>query len=397
MNVLPPDLDPFAETADSMLDLYREAHTQRCPVMHSTAHGGFYMVNTYAEIREAATDWTTFSSANGVTLPRFPVRNVAIEHDPPEHTYWRGVFKEILSVRATRLAEESVRRDAIAMIDAFAGRGDAELVADLARVVPGNTICRLLGITDPDRVREGCRLGVDLAESIFDPVRGPAAFGAFAQFMLAEIGARRESPRDDFLTRVATEEIDGHRLTDDEILGLGTGFFIAGHHTTTSGMSALFHRIATDAQLRDRLVADPSLITAAAEEAVRLESPLHGFFRTTTKDVEIAGTSIPAGSEVWLNYQAGNRDPLVFTDPEEFRIDRRPNPHLAYGHGIHTCIGAQLARLEIRVVTEELLARIPDLVSTGEAPEHRWGGFNIMSLDRVPVTFTAVLAPVGVR
>ena len=388
MSALPHDLDPFAETADSMLDLYRTAHAQGCPVLHSTAHGGYYMVTSHAAIKAAAADWETFSSANGVTLPRFPVRNVAIEHDPPEHTYWRGVYREILSPRAVRLAEESVRRDAIALIDAFAGRGEAELVAELTTIVPGNTICRLLGVTDPDRVRLGCRLGVDLAVGVVDPTRAPVVFGAFAEFMMAEIGARRADPRDDFLSRVATGEINGHRLSDDEILGVGTGFFIAGHHTTTSGMSALFHRIATDPELRAQLVADPSGIPAAAEEAVRLETPLHGFFRTTTCDVEVEGTLIPAGSEVWLNYQAGNRDPKAFDDAEEFRAARRPNPHLAFGNGIHTCVGAPLARLEMRIVTEELLARIPDLTSTGEPPTYLWGGLNIMNIERVPVTFT---------
>ena len=294
MTALPEDLDPFTETAEEMLDLYRTAHAGGCPVMHSTAHGGYYMVTSYAAIRAAAADWETFSSANGVTLPRFPVRNVAIEHDPPEHTYWRGVYREILSPRAVRLAEESVRRDAVALVDAFAGRGEADLVAELTLVVPGNTICRLLGVTDPDRVRLGCRLGVDLAEGVVDPARTPAVFGAFAEFMLAEIGARRTAPRDDFLTRVATGEVDGHRLSDEEILGLGTA--------------------------------------------------------------------------------------------------RGPNPHLAFGNGIHTCVGAPLARLEMRIVTEELLARLPDLTSTGEPPTYAWGGFNIMNIERVPVTFTPVHA-----
>ena len=393
MDVLPQDLDPIGADADGMLGLYREAHAQGCPVLHSTAHGGFYLLSSHAAVRAAAADWGTFSSANGVTLPRFPVRNVAIEHDPPEHTYWSGVYREILSPRATRAAEESVRADAIALIDGFAGRGEAELVGDLATIIPGNTICRLLGITDPERVRLGCRLGVELGEGIVDPVKAGPAIAAFTEFVRSEIGSRRAAPRDDFLTRVATEDINGHRLSDDEIQAVCTGFLLAGHHTTTSGMSALFHRIATTPELRDRLAADPSLIPAAAEEAIRLETPLHGFFRTTTREVDVEGTSIPAGSEVWLNYQAGNRDPRVFDDPEEFRADRRPNPHLAFGHGIHTCTGASLARMEMRVVTEELLARIPDLTSTGEAPHHLWGGFNIMRLDRVPVTFTPVAAP----
>jgi cytochrome P450 len=390
MNALPEDFDPFGQTPDSMYEFYSDARAQGCPVVHSTAHGGYDMVLSHEAIREAASDWETFSSANGVTLPRFPVRNVAIEHDPPEHTYWRGVFSEILSPGATRRAEAAVRQDAITLIDAIATRGSADLVPELTKIIPGNTICRLLGITEPDRVVLGCRLGVGLAEAVFNPVLAEGAFGAFAEFVLGEVGARRVAPRADFLTRVGTEEINGHRLSDDEIMGLATGFFIAGHETTTSGLSSLFYRLASDPGLRDRLIAEPSLIPRAAEEALRLDSPLHGFFRTATRDVEVAGTKVPAGSEVWLNFAAGNRDPEVFSDPETFSLDRRPNPHVAFGFGIHACVGAPLARLEMRIVTEELLRRLPDLTWAGGAPERRLGGFNISSLTAVPVTFTPV-------
>ena len=392
MSALPGNFDPFAATADSMMDLYREAHAQGCPVMHSTAHGGYDMVMSYAAVKEAVMDWRTFSSANGVTLPRFPVRNVAIEHDPPEHTYWRGVFREILSVRALRVAEDAIREDAAGLVDAFAGRGHAELVSELTRLVPGNTICRLLGITDPDRVRVGCRLGVELAEAVFDPTLAPAAFGAFAQFVMTELGSRRAEPRGDFLSRLATEEVNGHRLSDDEVMGLATGFFIAGHETTASGLSALFYLLATRPDVRDRLVADPALIPQAAEEALRLESPLHGFFRTATRDTDVAGTPVAAGSEVWLNYQAANRDPQMFAEPEEFRPDRRPNPHLAFGAGIHTCVGAPLARIEMRVTTEELLKRAPDLTTAQPRLHRRLGAFNIVSITDLPVTFTPTSA-----
>ena len=390
MKALPTDLDPFAETGESLMDLYRDAHEQRCPVLHSTAHGGYYMVTSHADIREAASDWETFSSANGVTLPRFPIRNVAIEHDPPEHTYWRGVFGEILSPGGIRRAQASILEDVTTVFDALAPRGEAELVTDVAKIIPGNVICRLLGITDPARVTVGCRLGVGLAEAVFDPALAGPAFGAFAEFVMGEIGSRRQHPQDDFLSRVANSDINGRRLTDDDIMGLCTGFFIAGHETTTSGMSALFYEIATNSELRDRLTAEPALISRAAEEALRLQSPLHGFFRTNTRDVEVGGTSIPAGSEVWLNYQAGNRDPDVFPHPDVFDLDRRPNPHLAFGHGIHTCVGAPLARLELRIVTEQLLRRLPDLRSTGAPKKLRRGGFNIVGIAAVPVTFTAV-------
>lgn len=168
------------------------------------------------------------------------------------------------------------------------------------------------------------------------------------------------------------------------------GFYTAGHHTTASTLASLLDHIARDLSVRDALVADSSLIPRAAEEAVRLHAPLHAFFRQATADVDCGGTTIPAGCEVMLNYAAANRDPKVFEEPMQFRLDRRPNPHVGFGHGNHVCVGARLARLEIRVAVEQLLGRLPDVVHSGAGVERLWVGGNLSILDRVPVVFTPV-------
>jgi cytochrome P450 len=295
-----------------------------------------------------------------------------------------------MTVKAVRAVEQAVRRDTNIMIDAFASRGAAELVGELAESIPGNTISNLIGLTDPDRIRLGCQLGIRLAESNFDPSEQQQAVGAFAGFCMEEVGARRARPQGDYLSRLANDEIEGRRLSDQEIVAMLAGFFFAGHHTTTAGLASLFRAIATDPGVRDALIAEPGLIPKAAEEAIRLETPLHGFYRQTTKDVEVQGCPIPRGSEVWLNYAAGNRDPATFDRAGEFLIDREASPHLGFGHGIHFCVGAPLARMELRAVTEELLRRLPDLTGTDEPVEYRWGAGNVMSIARVPVRFTPV-------
>jgi len=390
MQMYRPEFDPHQTTLEAIRGIYSELYGQGCPVLRSDAHGGFYALSSYSELRRTAGDWQTFSSAGGITLPRQPVRLAPIEYDPPEHTYWRDLMKEVMTVKAVRAVEDAVRRDTNILIDAFASRGDAELVGELAAIVPGNTICNLIGVTDPARIELGCHLGLVTTESNFNPAQQEQAFGAFVGFCMEEIGARRARPQGDYLSRLANDEIEGRRLTDQEVVGLVIGFFFAGHHTTTAGLASLFSAIATDPRVRDALIAEPGLIPKAAEEAIRLETPLHGFYRQTTKDVEVQGCPISQGSEVWLNYAAGNRDPAAFDRAGEFLIDREANPHLGFGHGIHFCLGAPLARMELRAVTEELLRRLPDLTGTDEPVEYRWGAGNIMSIARVPVRFTPV-------
>lgn len=385
---VPADIDAHRAEGEEMFDLYSEVHQNGCPVVHSSAHGGFYMVASHPELRRAADDWRTLSSAGGIALPKLPLKAIAIEEDPPDHDASRAVYKEVLSADTLRTVESSVRGDAAELIDSFAARGHAELVSELTEVVPGNTICRIIGVTETDRIQVGCRLGIALGHSAGSP-DAPRILGEFQRFCTEELDARRERPRADHLTDLALNGFAGRAMTDEELAGVLLGFFFAGHHTTTAAMSSLFQKIATDAEIRDTLVADPSLIPRAVEETVRTCPPGHGFFRQATRDTEIQGTPIPAGSEVWLNYAAGNRDPTVFDDPDAFRLDRQPNPHLSFGYGIHTCVGAALARMELRVVTEELLSRLPDVkVAEGEQVKETWRGATGLLVERLPVAFT---------
>jgi cytochrome P450 len=381
---LPTDYDHNKASLEDVHALYDAMHEAGCPVIHSDALGGFYMMASHPVIREAAADWRGFSSAGGVALPKLPRRPAAIAYDPPEHTFWRDLYREVLNLATYREFEERITAHTGALIDAFAPRGRADLAEELAQVIPVTTIMEIIGVHDPARIAVAQQIGHDI-------VRNPGAesIARFAGFCGEEVSERRAAPREDFITRLAIEDVEpGRRLTDDEIVHFLVGFFTAGHQTTASVMASLLDEIARDQGLRDQLVSDPSLIPKAAEEAVRLHTPLHGFFRQTTADRDIAGTVIPAGSEVMLNYAAANRDPDVFEDPHDFRLDRSPNPHVGFGFGIHTCVGAQLGRLEIRIVIEQVLARLPDIVHTGEVIPTTWEFGNGEILESVPVTFT---------
>lgn len=221
-----------------------------------------------------------------------------------------------------------------------------------------------------------------------DPENFPRFVLEFGELVMPLIYERRETPKEDFLTRVATAEIQGRRLTEPETVGTLFGLFGAGHHSTTSAMSTLFYDVLSRPAVRAELAEQPKLLTAAIEESLRLNPPFYGFFRRVTKPVEISSTQIPENATVLANWMSANRDPAQFENPDEFRLDRARNKHVAFGYGIHTCVGAPLARLEMRVSLEQLLARIPDLELTGDKPVRYFGGAGATYLESLPVRFT---------
>ena len=358
---------------------------------HSQADGGFYVPTRYDDVITVMDDPGTFSSAPSVfrpiaeEQPPFP----ALEYDPPHHKEWRILFRELVNPRTAKVLEPQVRADVDARIDRFIGHGEADLIADVALYIPAQTICRAAGIDDlelADRIRIAAMAGIDASGK--DPENFPRFVLEFGELVMPLIYERRETPKEDFLTRVATAEIQGRRLTEPETVGTLFGLFGAGHHSTTSAMSTLFYDVLSRPAVRAELAEQPKLLTAAIEESLRLNPPFYGFFRRVTKPVEISGTQIPENATVLANWMSANRDPAQFENPDEFRLDRARNKHVAFGYGIHTCVGAPLARLEMRVSLEQLLARIPDLELTGDKPVRYFGGAGATYLESLPVRFT---------
>jgi cytochrome P450 len=369
------------------LEIFEEARRQ-CPVAHSEGHSGFYMLLDYADVKAAMTDHRTFSSEPQVLRPMLPRKPIpALEMDPPRHSAWRAIFNGAITWKTPDAMESFVRSDINGHIDAFIERGTCDLVRELAEPVPAETICRLVGIDDAlvPKVRE-------TALAMFAAQGNPEEFGrrqaAFAEVTLAEVHARKREPRDDYLTRLASVEVEDRALDDNDYVVLLAAFLGAGHHSTTSAIASLVYEVFSRPAIRDGLRDDPKKVVAAVEEALRLRPPFYGFFRRATRDVEVRGVGIPAECDVYMGWAAANRDPEMFAAPTEFRVDRGANRHLSFGFGVHTCPGAPLARMELRVVLEELLRRLPDLRVQTEPPEYRFGGGDYVFIESLPVAFT---------
>jgi cytochrome P450 len=261
-------------------------------------------------------------------------------------------------------------------------------VHELAEPIPAETICRLVGIDAGlvPRVRE-------TALAMFAAQGNPEEFGRrqaeFAAVTVAEVHERRKNPRDDYLTRLAGMQIEGRPLDDNDYVVLLAAFLGAGHHSTTSAMASLLYEVFSRPSVRDALTADPAKIVVAVEELLRLRPPFFGFFRRTTRPVVVSETAIPAGQDVYVGWAAANRDPKVFESPDEFRLDRSTNRHMSFGFGIHTCPGASLARMELRVVLEEVLRRLPGLRLGPEQPDYQFGGGDYSFIASLPVTFSS--------
>jgi len=318
-------------------------------------------------------------------LPRKAIP--ALEMDPPRHKAWRAIFNNAITWKTPEAMEPFVRADINLHIDDFIERGACDIVHELAEPVPAETICRLVGIDEAlvVKVRE-------TALAMFAAQGNPEEFGrrqaAFAEVTVAEVHARKRAPSGDYLTRLASMEIEGRPLEDNDYVVLLAAFLGAGHHSTTSAMASLIYEVFSRPAVRDTLKREPEKIVGAVEEALRLRPPFYGFFRRATRNVEVRGVEIPAECDVYMGWASANRDATVFEAPTEFRIDRPSNRHLSFGFGVHGCPGAPLARMELRVLLEELLRRLPDLRVEANPPVYQFGGGDYAFIDSLPVTFT---------
>lgn len=381
------DWSCYTTTPARTLEIFEKARAQ-CPVAHSREHEGFYMLLNYEDVRAAMADHKTFSSEPQVLRPMLPRKPIpALEMDPPRHAAWRSIFNGAITAKTAKRMESFVRADIGRHIDAFIEKGWCDLIHELAEPVPAETICHMVGIDDElvPKVRE-------TALAMFAAQGNPEEFGrrqaAFAEVTVAEVHKRRANPRDDYLTQLASVEIEGRRLDDNDYVVLLAAFLGAGHHSTTSAMASLAYEVFSKPHVRDELQKDPAKIASAIEEALRLHPPFFGFYRRALKTTQVAGVEIPAGCDVYMGWAAANRDPKVFPAPAEYRLDRTNNRHVAFGFGIHTCPGAALARMELRVLLEELLRRIPDLRVAETDPTYHFGGGDYNYIATLPVTFT---------
>ena len=347
------------------------AFRQRCPVVRTEAHGGYWAVLGHQETREVFDDAATYSSAEGVTFP--PVVVVAgtprypIEADLPEHTSYRRVLESYFTPEAVAGHEDVLRVLIRERLHQLRPLGRADLVETVAAHLPPIAIALMLGLPAEDGELVGPWTGqlFDALEAEDYPRLG-RLHEAFAGYLAEQTALQRAAGEDTLLTAIARARVDGQPLGRDERTGMLLLLVLAGHEITVTSIGTLLYHLATVDGLRERLIAEPELIPAMIDECLRLESPDVVISRVARKDTELAGRPIAAGDRLVLVLSSANRDPTVFAEPEEFRCPRPDNPHLSFGYGIHRCIGEHLARLEMRVVVEEMLELMPGYRLTGE-------------------------------
>ncbi|KMO66974.1 cytochrome P450 [Mycolicibacterium chlorophenolicum] len=231
-----------------------------------------------------------------------------------------------------------------------------------------------------------------IAITMFDSIGTtdfPANMDAFVAFYTDKLRARRVAPRDDYLTMLAHGEVDGVAVDEPTVNGIMVAFLLAGHHSTATGIAGLLGHVLVEAGLRDRVAADSKLLSRVIEESLRLVTPLQFFARTVHGTAMLGGVALEEGTRVMMNLAAANRDGRQFDEPDRFNPQRSPNPHVAFGGGLHVCVGHNLARAEMRVAVRELLRRLPDVRLVGEVTVAGMQSGQLMPVTSVPVEFTA--------
>jgi cytochrome P450 len=363
---------------------------------------GFWSIVKYDDVLAISRDPATFISSKGITMgtnpddpsPAAGLGKQMIVTDPPRHVRLRRLVNKAFTPRAVAAFEPHIRRITTEILDTIAPWGACDLVTDAAAPLPLAVICDMMGVPkedwslmfrltnmvagggDPEYQEEGA--------SAYQTVS--AGHRQMFEYFGRVIASRRHRRNDDLVSVLVDAEIDGERLTDEELLHFCFLLIVAGNETTRNAISGGLLALFEHPEQRERLRRAPELLPSAVEEILRWVSPVMHMARTATRDVEIRGQMIRAGERVLLWYPSANRDEEVFPDPDRFDVGRTPNEHLAFGIGEHFCLGAGLARLELRVMLAEVLQHLPDMAPA--APAERLRSTFIGGIKHLPVRYT---------
>ncbi len=367
-----------------------------------------WIISKFDDVCAISKNPALFCSGQGI-LPGITVRQGLIDEDAPRHTQLRRLINRGFTPRMVARLEEPFREITTAAIDAVAGQGQCDFVRDIAVPLPLLLIAEMIGIHKEDRLdfhrwSDAMMAGQGNFDDPEIMARAGAAFVEYSTYVGRIIEDRRQSPRDDLVSiltgakdsglleefdvatthgNTAPEQIE---LANDELIMLLVTLMVAGNETTRNGLSGAMELLMERPDARQELLDDPSLVPDAVEELLRLVSPVRSFARTATEDTELRGRPIAKGQKVLMVYPSANRDEEVFGAPDELRIRRKPH-HLAFGVGAHFCLGANLARMELRVALCELLRRLPDMELAGDGPEIVPHSL-VRACVRMPVRFT---------
>ena len=354
--------DPYPELADAR----RTNPVQRLDsslMPHEEGQEVFFIYR-HEDIAEVLRDGETFSSAHIIGLIMGPImgEHIMLGMDDPEHRRYRALVSTAFRQKVlAQWEQELVANVANELIDPFVGRGHAELVREFNFPFPTRVISGILGLPQED-YRQFQRWSTAILSFFTKLDEAVAASEEVKEYMAGILAERRQEPREDLISELAYAELDGERLSDEEIFSFLRLLLPAGVETTYRATGNLLFSLLSNPEQLDAVRADRALVPPAIEEALRLETPLLNITRLATRDTEISGTPIPTGSTVMLMLAAANRDETRFAEPDRYDIFREnPKPHISFGQGPHACIGTHLARMEMRVSLNLLLDRLPNL------------------------------------
>jgi cytochrome P450 len=376
------DLDPA--DPQSIYNMLRE----HSPILR-TEQGGT-MIARHEDAEFALRHAELFSSdmdaiSIGNVRPLIP-----LQINPPEHVKYRRLLDPLFAPRQVALLENDVRKLSNQLIDDFIDTGECEFNSAFAIPLPCTVFLRLLGLPLEDldlflKFKDNIIRPDTKEQKEFERIQAETGQQIYAYFDKV-LDEREVQPRDDMLTGFLEADVDGHRLSREDILDICYLFLLAGLDTVTASVGCMVSYLAQHPDQRQRLVDDPSQIPGAVEELLRWETPVPGVPRVVTEDVELCGEQLGAGERVTVLLGSANIDERGFPQPDDVDFERPANRHLAFGGGVHRCLGSHLARLELRVALEQLHERIPDYaIKPGEEPKYTMG---IRSVDYLPLVFT---------
>ncbi|WP_027583001.1 cytochrome P450 [Bradyrhizobium sp. Ai1a-2] len=380
------DFDPLdSRWIEDPYPIWRELR-QECPVAHTDRFLGVYLPSRYKDIRAIAYDPVHFSSRRVFIREgkRPPLKSPPITSDPPSHRAERKILLPPFTPAAIQKLEPRARALCRELLEPLSGKNACDGAVDYAQEIPARLIAHMLGISEDagDQFRKW--VCDSFEHSLTDVSIVPRVFAEVSAFFDEEIARRRGARGDDLISYLLDARIDGKLLSKEHINGTLRLLLFAGVDTTWSAIGVSLWHLATHPDDRKRLAAEPQMIPSAVEEFLRAYAPVT-VGREIVKETEIAGCPLKVGEMVLLPFGAANRDPDIFPDAERVVIDRAQNPHAAFGLGIHRCIGATLARMEMRVALEEWLGKFPDFaLAPGAAVE--WSAGPVRGPRQLPLT-----------
>src|SRR5688500_9588852 len=377
-----PSLNPFP---------HYERMRESAPVFKDEQSGS-WQVFRYADVERVLSDHGTFSSRFGGDDPSEAGQLFAaslVTTDPPRHRQLRSLVSQAFTPKAVEALAPRISTLTEDLLDTIVSAGTADLIEDLAYPRPVIVIAELMGIPaeDRDRFKHWSDVIVSQTQSGVPNADQSTTNREMAEYFLALIEHRRSRPGNDLISNLLLAEIDGQKLSVAELLGFCSLLLVAGNETTTNLIGNAVLCFTETPEITERLRAEPALLPQAIEEVLRYRSPVQSMYRVTAGDTTLGGVPIPAGAPLVAWIGSANRDERQFEHAEQFDVDRGPIRHLAFGHGIHFCLGAPLARLEARIALRAVLARLPGLAVTHGSRLQRMDSTIVYGLKELPVSW----------